>query len=349
MAISIIQNLPSVASAYADNLFIVATDNPNVQLIKHELVINTVVVSTQFSPVYEGEAELHLGPTYRSALGSYNNPLDNLGEDFYNVDTNNHNLLVTDRLTEVINPVTKDFGVIGDYPRRILKSVITPPVSPMSPAMFCNEVNTNHNMIIRWAFDDQKVPIMVRTHTQTNYEIDQISVEDGSEEPFGEVVVNQRMGQGMKRLTGPHKGYDLVIDGGNSQPMRIYLDHKCYQRSKTIYWLNSLGGWDWFNAIDYEIIHKSEKLQGIRYGHRGREKDIMQLSMGNTKEYKLFGRALNSEFYYYLKDMVSSPIAFDEDGNRIRILDTNVDIEREGMILEPEIRIEYIKENSISY
>lgn len=349
MAITIIQNLPSVTPAFADNLLVVGTDNPNAQLIKYELKMGPDVMSTQYAPVFEGQADLHLGPIYRSFLNLYDNPLDEAGITFYDPGTEEHNLLITDQLTEVIDPVAKDFGAQNQYTRRIIKSVnFDVPVSSMAPAAFCNLVDDD-GYINRWILNGQKIPVMIRTFSETDYTIQKVSYPDATSTAFGTPVTNQRMAQGMKTLTGDSSIYFLTIALGNNADMKLFVDSKCYPRTKTIYWLNSFGGWDWFNGIDYEIIHRTEKLQATKYINRARNKEVMQMSMGNTQECKLFGRALNSKYYAYLKDMVASPIVFDEDGERIRILDTNVDIVREDMILEPEIRIEYLKENSLIY
>lgn len=348
MAISIIQNLPLIAPAFGDNLFVLATSNTNAEMIKHELIIDSNVVVTTYAPVHGGVADLHLGPTYRSVLDYFNNPVNDAGISFYNGGVDNHNLLITDKVTEVIDVVEEDFGDVKEYNRRIIKAVDAKQHTTGQPAIFCNQV-CDDGFINRFILSGQKVPLMILTGTETNYNINLETLGETHIELFGQITTDQRMGQGMKTLSGNADGYVLAINGSDTPKMRLMIDHKCYPRKKTIYWLNRFGGWDWFNGIDYERIHKTEKLHSIRHRNGGRNKEIYEQTKGNIMEYKLFGRELNSNYYLYLMDMISSPIAFDDEGNRIRILDTNVDVVREEMMLEPEVRIEYLKENSITY
>ncbi len=348
MAISILQNLPLIVPAFGDNVLVLATTNPNVRMIRHELIINDVVVVTTFAPVNGGVADLHLGPAYRSVLDYFNNPVSDLGVSFHNPGTNKHNLFITDRVTEVIDIVDEEFGETDNYTRRIVKATHMKPHVENQPAYFCNHVDDD-GFINRYVFYGQKIPLMILTSSEMNYGINLETLAGAHISTFGTITVNERMGQGMKRFYPDANGYLLSIDGTTSNKMRLIVDPKCYPRTQTIYWLNRYGGWDWFNAIDYEEIHKTEKHHSIRHREGGRTVEIYELTKGNIKEMKLFGRELNSKYYKYLKDIVSSPIAFDEDGNRIRIMDTNVDVVREEMMLAPEIRIEYLKENSITY
>jgi len=348
MAISILQNLPLIAPAFGDNLFILATTDPNVQMIKHELIIDSEVVVTTFAPVHGGVADLHLGPAYRSVLDYYNNPVNDAGVSFYQSGVANHNLSITDKVTEVIDIVDEDYGESNEYPRTLIKATTARLHTANEPAYFCN-LEDDTGYITRYVINGQKIPLMILSGSETNYDIHLENLAGAYLSTFGTIEVDQRMGQGMRTFNFDGGAYLLSIDGTQAPKMRLMVDHKCYPRAKTIYWLNRFGGWDWFNGIDYEQIHKTEKTHSIRHRNSGRTKEIYELTHGNIKEIKLFGRELNSKYYEYLQDIVSSPIAFDEDGNRIRIMDTNVDVVREEMMLTPEIRIEYLIENTITY
>ena len=139
----------------------------------------------------------------------------------------------------------------------------------------------------------------------------------------------------------------LTTDAGDNS-IDLTIDPKCYPRSLTLYFLNQYGGWDWYNVIDYEELTKADKAQHSRYSDMYGGKEIYQHVSEKKKELKCYGRAGIAERLAYIEGLVTSPFVFDQDGNRVRVLDNNILTDADGM-LEPEFTIQYLEENTINF
>lgn len=332
-------------SAYGDNLVIAETNDPDVVVIKYELSHGGNNIMKQYSPVRGGEADFHMRSVYRAMLDYYNNPLDSpLGAVSYD----EMRKQITETYTEIINPVTEETGHSVSVNKTLLKR------AEQRPGFSFANNDTKPNEIIRHCFSGQKIPFTVsNTHPSIIYEL-MVHV-DGSDIQLNiDSVPGDNLMMGVIQATWDSDQAELFLQekntpgstGGNT--MKLFIDHKCYSRSKTIYWLNRYGGWDWFNAIDYEVITKTEKEHLERYVNKGREREPLEMVGDLKKEYILFGKPVIWEYINHYDDLVSASVIFDEDGNKIRLLNTNFDLVRDGL-MEPQIRIEYMKERVVNY
>lgn len=153
----------------------------------------------------------------------------------------------------------------------------------------------------------------------------------------------------LYRENMPNQVNTLSI-GGSVYPdeFQIIVDDKCYPRTKTLYFLNKFGGWEWYNFIDYEVTERADKSQHTVYKNPYGDRDIYQYIDSSIKELKLWGREGVSDYITYLKEIVNSPIIYDELGNRVRVVDDNIMIDAQG-IIQPEITIRYIQDYTINY
>ena len=140
---------------------------------------------------------------------------------------------------------------------------------------------------------------------------------------------------------------DAVVPGfDDSYPVfKYYIDTKCYLRSKTLYFLNQYGGWEWYNFIDYEQLYRAKKSQ-FSFNKSISEREVGQYTGNVIEELRLYGRPLMNP--YYLRHIISSPVVFDEDGTRVRVIETDI-LYNADQIVEPEVTIQYVEEKCIGY
>jgi hypothetical protein len=131
-------------------------------------------------------------------------------------------------------------------------------------------------------------------------------------------------------------------------PITYIQDATCYKRPKTLYWLSSFGGWEWFNFIDYEKTVLSDKQELTVNSDYFSTKQIRTISEDKRFQYLLIGRQCSGDESLYINEMITSPIVIDETGARVRVLTERMLIDA-GEILQPEVRIEYLPEKSIRY
>jgi hypothetical protein len=134
------------------------------------------------------------------------------------------------------------------------------------------------------------------------------------------------------------------LDGTSGTTSQVYLrlvhDTKCYPRAKTLHWINSRGGWDFYSFPEEEQKIQVEGDSGERWlDFQTRE------VWGETKQWRnistLTGKKKSWEWNYHLKDLFTSPRVVDHLGHTVRVIDTDYNWNYTG-VQEPRVRIEYL-------
>lgn len=354
MALTIEQQPSIHTGAFGRNVIRVSTDSGEVKRIKYELVYDSNVIATQFSPIFAYLGEITLGDPqgifnisglYSSFLPYYNNPIKGLTANFTQIDAVHHQKLITDKIDEVGADGTTSLN------RRIYKAVDT----KYGISTFWNAGGTQRflaynrskdNKVVRHAFQGQHIPIAYYNANTTTGLYIQITNADGTSN-LGLTNINQFYRVANWKVNTVHE-YNVISVGNSQVNLELIVDNNKYKRTKTLYFLNRFGGWEWYNFLDYDKVIRSNKSQYTKYINHQGDTDIQQIINGVVDEYKLYGRPLNGDYLYYLEDLITSPIVLDEQGERVRVLNNNIDVDGDD-IFEPEITIQYIKEDTITY
>lgn len=259
-------------------------------------------------------------------------------------------------------------GVDGRYEKEFPYVVTTPPPSGgniHSTGVIAMEKNPiPGKRTFRYVFPQQKVPIVMYTNVEENLELEgtgftatSIIEREAPNYTFAGMwrvpdipLAVQSIGCVNEAIPFPGSPVGSVPIASEYIYIYYYPDTTCYPRKKVLYFQNRYGGWDFYPFVDYEETYVTEKDQLTITKNLEGDKQIMQLVDGSIKELKLFGKPGNYEQVFHLRDLITSPVVIDEQGQRVRVLNERITLvgPDEG-IITPEIRIQYLKENAISY
>lgn len=356
MAITIEKQSEDRTGAFGRNVIVASTDDGNLKRFKYELERNDVVVSAQYAPIFAYQGEVTLGDPrgifqvsglYSSLLGSYNNPIKDVSGNFTQIDAFNHQKTIKDRIIE-----DKDGGAEWTRNRVVFKAV---DVKFRDEWSLDGDIETLHytpfllnknNRAIREAFSGQYIPFSYYTDYDNTGKYIQIVNADGTSN-IGLSNIPQKFRVATFRVDTNHSYNEIKISDSNTV-LELIVDFTEYDRPKSLYFLNKNGGWEWYNFIDYEATQRVDKNQLTKYINHEGDEEIQQQINNSEIELKLYGKQVNYESIFYLKDLLTSPIVLDENGDRVRVLNNNFQYVGEGLV-EPELTIRYLKEDVINY
>jgi hypothetical protein len=149
----------------------------------------------------------------------------------------------------------------------------------------------------------------------------------------------------VSSMTGENE-ISLVVGDSVAETKYVVIDNKCYPYAKTFYFLNRFGGYDPYDFLYCEEEQEAEKVEIRRTTLTG----VGTKSDYVTRTYRRLrceGRTAKRNEGQYLRDLVSSPEVWDEDGVRVRV--TNQTLRFRGEDVTPEITVEYNDETCINF
>lgn len=290
-------------------------------LIEVQLInLSNDVLVNQYNQVLSGTSYLNLKYLFRNYLNEFTNFINKIGINSTYASTLGDNKHTTNFLkVRVIDGET----ITDSNQFKLLKSFeLTKETSHwlMKP-------NSQDN-IIRTAFSNQIIPLSIFEETVNSRTVTW---------DLSSVVLNTTNRFGLGAIVAPSITKTITA---NNQSFKLVIDNKCYERFETLYFLNSQGGWDWYNFIDYEdsVVAPRDVYQRVtdNFGTRENYQNVFDKYLQRT----LFGRIGTEDAINYLTDLLSSPIVLDKNGIPVNILDDELTIAGPGL-LQPQLTIEY--------
>jgi hypothetical protein len=344
MALSIISQPAEYISAFGKNTIKVSTTNEDILRFIIQVKDNSDNILIQkYITAFDGAGTFAMKNTLSAVLYAYNALITTLSNGGTSVRTvTNHSQIVKfvikGLLLDGTTPVGEDTTITN---RKLHKAVNNGFGVDWTTGTNFFPYESVNGEIIRYAFKNQYIPICLYT-TEASRAISlngsalaTLTLTGG----FGCLLYKDNSSQVVNTITSA---------GTTSNTFKYILDNKCYQRSKTLYFINEYGGWDWYNFIDYETTQVADKYQYTVYANEEGDLNIYQPVENSIKEMKLYGRPGTSDYVKYLKALVNSPVVLDENGTRVRVLNNQLILEGDG-IIEPEVTIQYLEENTIKY
>lgn len=334
--LTIVQQPDAHTGAFGRNKLTVTTDDTSVKYIKIELYVSGVLSGVQLLPVFNATVMTDLRNLYSAILFRHNNIILDVTSTqtlLNRVSVARHSIQVGHRILE-----DQSGGHEVVFNKQVYKSVTVPSLSVTTLPLIPNKKGKK----VRQAFKGQKIPVSVYTNNTDNKVVLLNNVNVGSF--LGPI----RFRQGWFTDPGTKTVNELKIQGATTEPVTYITDQNCTERSVVLYWLNEFGGWEWYAFNDSRSALKSNKTNYTVYGQDGIDTEILQYVGGTILEKRLYGRPVNADSVGYLRSLIQASIVFDEQGERVRVLDTNLVYDDEGLF-EPEITIEYLEQKTITF
>jgi hypothetical protein len=346
MAISIITNPGQSIDAFSNPYIEVSSSNLSVERFLLEVLSpGDVVELRQYNTAYAGGVKIPLR-SLSSLLSGYNNPLEGVLPAAGAAVSKPIDEFVKRWSLRITGISSEGTTVAGESitvgPINIYKSVYSGRNSYWNNTKAFIALNHQNSVSTRSCLPNALIPLNVyRDGGVTPLLVNGVSKISLS---YGDVDI----ASALYRISSDDYHVISIDSPGGSNTLNISVDYRCYPRSKTLYFLNTYGGWEWYNTIDWERTERSSKDQYTRYADSTGRVAIWTSVDESIEEYTLYGRPGVGPDLVYLRDLIRSPIVLDENGTRIRVLDTNTLSDVQG-ILEPEITIQYLRENTITF
>lgn len=349
MAITINNQPATQTGAFGKNIIQATSNDLEVKSLKYELYIAGDLQGSQYTPLFNypvtgRQAVINLSGLYSSVLSSYNNPIQGVSSNFEEIDADEHQKLIFDNLKEV--------GSTGQegLARTIYKAVNTKfnvnDYWNTSGSERFLAYSRKNNEIKRVAFDGEYIPISYyNANTETGLQIQKTTTKGTTN--LGLTNANNIYRVCVWKVNSS-EDHNVIGINNSTVNLQLSIDRTKYERTKTLYFLNEYGGWEWYDFIDYEVTNKSDITQLTKYYGIEGDLKIQQLSNDSIKQLKLYGRPATSDYVDHLRYLITSPVVLDENGDEVRVLDSSITYEAEG-IIDPEITIQYLQEKTIKY
>ena len=200
----------------------------------------------------------------------------------------------------------------------------------------------------RLVLPNQIIPISVYATQDVGVYFNEISPAT----KIGTIIIENGFGFGCYNIGTTDKTIILTLDDiplpGYANKLKL-VQYKSYnKRPKILYFLNKSGAWDWMIFSDFVRETRSDNKSSYDiYLNDYNDKGIYESNDGEIVRLKLFAPAYHPSFNSNIESLITSNIVYDENNERVRLLDTNYRVD------QPEetqtITIEYISKNTINF
>jgi len=365
------KTIRSPIAAFKNDHYIFTDLHPSLKNVRFRILQtppeggSPVPVTEQYTPAFNEQAVFTTKGIFGSLMNDFTNPFDYISEGMVSVDENKMSRRPTIQARQIDgngNEITGSENRINISDITIFKAAHSGEGDIWSryetPIHGFANIRNKDNKIIRYFYKDDKIPLTViygqlgTPGDRPEFDIYLNDTKIGESGGIAEatrrrdfiVDLSQYDLSGINefRIVDPDTGENYT----NTVNYKFKVDPKCYPRNKSLHFLNKYGGWETYNFIDYSAREQVDKDQYTTY------KDIYgKTEMGESVYYgetelNLEGREMVSEFCYYLKEIISSPIVLDEKGTRVKVTSSNLRLDEEG-IIEPRLTIKYDREDKI--
>jgi hypothetical protein len=334
MAITILKDPGAQLAAFADNTYFLQSNVAGVRTIDAEIQFTGDPLKTLTALAFDGKARINIRGTLSSVMTKYNSPIQNglTPDQFIQLPNEEMRKDVNIRFNDGTGPTSfieaRTYKAVDT--QFLLKWAGTAP-----DAWLINDGKT------RIALAGQLIPVSVYTAGPA-YNVRVNNVVKGS------LLAAPGTDFFMQGVWKEQSTADFNRIGEVPYYIDYITDRTCYPRAKTLYFLNEFGGWEWFNFIDFEESEQAEKQQYSVYSGMDYASEIHQHVEQSATKLRLYGRTDTAENLGYLRYLVSSPVVVDETGARVRLLETEIDLDKQGLI-EPRVTIQYLEKKVINF